>query len=244
MILGMGERGLTPRQRRFAELLASGSSKVDSFRAAYPSDKPSKNTEWQSSKRVSRLPQVRAEVERLTLLRSPHDAGAQTEHIQARLIELTKNADPAIALRAIAQWGKLAQAGLLKPPPSAAKQGNVAAGHGERARIVEQLKTLYEKALGPSWQQRNELVVATKANSIEEVDCQIVSDCAPGELPAISMVDEPVETELEPATDQDAQGESPPPEAPEETALETEAYEWRPRPGDFGRARRIRVQIR
>lgn len=64
MILGMGERGLTPRQRKFAELLASGSSKVDSFRAAYPSDKRSRATEWQGGKRVARLPQVRAGVER------------------------------------------------------------------------------------------------------------------------------------------------------------------------------------
>jgi hypothetical protein len=118
---------LTAKQQRFAELLASGSTKVGAFRQAYPSEGRSKGTEWEGAKRVARHPAVAAEVQRLTLLRSPHDAAAQAEHIAARLLELTKDPDPAVALRAIAQWGKLADAGLLKPPPGAATQGNLRA---------------------------------------------------------------------------------------------------------------------
>lgn len=207
MILGMGERGLTPRQRKFAELLASGSSKVDSFRAAYPSDKRSRATEWQGGKRVARLPQVRAEVERLSLQRSPHSVAAQAEHVAARLLELSKSADPEIALRAIAQWGKLADAGLLQPPPSNAKQANVAAAHVERARIIEELKALYGRALGPGWQQRNELVASINAGSREGVGGEGGDDVALiNEPPRSSRMDEPLQSLAGHPTDQDEVG--------------------------------------
>ena len=238
MILDMGGRGLTSRQRKFAELLASGSSKVDSFRAAYPSDKRSRATEWQGGKRVARLPQVRAEVERLSLQHSPHDQAAQAEHIAARLLELTKNPDPAIALRAVAQWGKLAQAGLLKPPPSAAKQGNVATGHIERAQIIEELKGLYATALGPSWQQRNELVASINAESTEGADGQSEDDAeSVDEPPRSSWMDEPLQSLAGRPTDQDEMGGSMTPEvligAAPESLQPAGGYELVPIPGSF-----------
>src|SRR6516225_6541953 len=107
MILCMGERGLTFKQRQFAALVASGSTKVDAFRRAYPGGPRSRGTEWEAAKRVSRAPKVKAEICRLTL--SHYDAAAQAEHVTARLLELTKDPNPSVALRAIAQWGKLAE---------------------------------------------------------------------------------------------------------------------------------------
>jgi hypothetical protein len=233
----MGARGLTAKQQRFAELLASGSTKVDAFRQAYPSDRRGKGTAWEGSKRVARHPAVAAEVQRLTLLRSPHDMVAQAEHIAARLLELSKNSEPSVALRAIAQWGKLAEAGLLKPSPGGAKQGNVAAGHIERARIIDELRGLYEKALGPSWPQQNELVPSTNA-ATQEADGQILSDGAVlGERTAILTEDEPLLTES-------PESGSVPPGLPEEAVPQTDEYEWQYQPGSFGKIRRVRVRVR
>ena len=187
----MGARELTAKQQRFAELLASGSTKVGAFRQAYPSERRGKGTEWEGAKRVARHPAVAAEVQRLSLLRSPHDMVAQAEHIAARLLELSKSSEPSVALRAIAQWGKLADAGLLNPPPSAAKQSNVATGHIERAQIIEELKGLYATALGPSSQQRNELVASINAGSIELADGKDEDDVgAMNEPPRVSRMQE------------------------------------------------------
>jgi hypothetical protein len=194
---------------------------------------------------VARLPQVAAEVQRLTLLHSPHDAAAQADHVAARLLELSKSQEPAVALRAIAQWGKLAEAGLLKPPTTAAVQGDVIARRIERARMIDDLKGLYEKAFGAKGPQRNELVVSTKTQSIEEVDCQIVSDGAvPGELPAISAMDQSLQSLPECPTDQEAAGTPIPPEVTEEAVQQEDEYEWQYQPGSFGKPRRVRVRVR
>jgi hypothetical protein len=163
----MGARSLTSKQRRFAELLASGCTKVDAFRQAYPSGQRTKGTEWEGAKRVARHPAVAAEVQRLTLLRSPHDAAIQAEHVSARLLELSKSSEPSIALRAIAQWGKLAEAGLLKSPTTSAKQSDAADRPIETARIIEELRGLYQEALGPDWQHRNELVASSNAGGTD-----------------------------------------------------------------------------
>jgi hypothetical protein len=233
----MGARGLTAKQQRFAELLASGTTKVDAFRQAYPSDRRGKGTAWEGAKRVARHPAVAAEVQRLTLLRSPHDAAAQAEHIAARLLELTKNPEPAVALRAIAQWGKLAEAGLLKPPPGAAKQGNVAGEHNERARIIDELRGLYEKALGPSWPQRNELILSIKAESIQETDDQSEDDAALLDArPPGSRVEEPLQSLADSPIDQEEVGGPMPSEvlidaAPE--SLEPGDYDLVAIPGRF-----------
>jgi hypothetical protein len=237
----MGSRGLTAKQRRFAELLASGSTKVDAFRRAYPSDRRGKATAWEGSKRVARHPAVAAEVQRLALLRSPHDMVAQAEHIAARLLELSKSSEPSVALRAIAQWGKLAEAGLLKPPTTAAEQCDVAIRPMETAGIIDQLRGLYAKALGENW-RRNELAAPT---TTEEADGQIMSDGELlGELPGISMEEEPLQSLPEFLTNQDA-GDGPvSPEVPEEAVLQTDEYEWQYQPGSFGKPRRVRVRVR
>ena len=70
----MGVKGLTFKQQRFAELVASGHTKAESFRVAYPSTQRGKRTVWEGAKRVARLPKVAAEVERLTLSRCPSRA--------------------------------------------------------------------------------------------------------------------------------------------------------------------------
>ena len=139
---------LTAKQQRFDELLASGSTKVDAFRQAYPSAGRSKGTEWEGAKRVARHPAVAAEVQRLALLRSPHDMVAQAEHVSAKLLELTKSDDPAVALRAIREWAKLASAGLLKPPPITARVENARPPSAEERReIINQLREIYANAL-------------------------------------------------------------------------------------------------
>ena len=234
----MGARALTAKQQRFAELLASGSTKVGAFRQAYPSERRGKGTEWEGAKRVARHPAVAAEVQRLTLLRSPHDAAAQAEHIAARLLELSKHSQPAVALKAISQWAKMAQAGLLKPPPSAAKQGNVAAGHIERAQIIEELKGLYATALGPSSQQRNELVASINAGSIELADGKDEDDVgAMNEPPRSSWMDEPLQSLAGRPTDQDEMGGPMTREvligAAPESLQPAGGYELVPIPGSF-----------
>ena len=90
-----------------------------------------------------------AEVQRLTLLRSPHDAAAQSEHIAARLLELTKSPEPEVALRAIAQWAELEKALALEAasnlnnPPTARRCPSA----DDRRQIIDQLRALYQKAL-------------------------------------------------------------------------------------------------
>jgi hypothetical protein len=237
MILGMGTRGLTSKQRRFAELLAGGSTKAGAFREAYPSDRRGKGTEWEGAKRVARLPQVAAEVQRLTLLHSPHDLQAQADHIAARLLELSKSQEPAVALRAIAQWGKLAEAGLLKPPTVAAPDSDVAGRQSERARILDDLRRLYEKALGTKGQRRNELL-GSSTGSIQENYCHALYDSAAhGEPPAISaIVEESLQSLPEPPGDQDRAGGPIPPEVLLDAAPETLKpgnYELVPIPGRF-----------
>jgi hypothetical protein len=144
----MGERPLTGKQQRFAELVAGGASKSDAFRRAYPSDLRGKATVWAGAQKVAAVPKVAAEVQRLRLLRSPHDAAAQAEHIAARLLELTKSPEPEVALRAISQWAKLREAGLLRPaaidqPTINGRQPSA----DERRQILDELKALYQKAV-------------------------------------------------------------------------------------------------
>lgn len=230
MILGMGTRGLTHKQRKFAELLASGCTKVDAFRQAYPSDRRGQATAYEGSKRVARHPAVAAEVQRLTLLRSPHDAAAQAEHIAARLLELTKSPEPTVALRAIGQWAKLAKGGLL-PPTIPAKQGNVVPEHIERTRLLEDLRGLYQKALGTNGQPRRELVVSTDPPSTQEAE-------------PVSTMEEAVQSAPDFPADQDADGGSFQLTASEEGTLDSDEYEWQQQPGSFGKARRVRVRVR
>ena len=144
----MGERGLTYKQQRFAELVASGCTNVGAFRSVYTSVRRGKATESEGAKRVAHLPKVVAEVQRLTLLRSPHDAAAQSEHIAARLLELTKSPEPEVALRAIAQWAELEKRGLLRPRPieQSADSGRRPSAD-DRRQIIDQLRALYQKAL-------------------------------------------------------------------------------------------------
>jgi hypothetical protein len=144
----MGERGLTYKQQRFAELVAGGCSKVEAFRRAYPSDRRGKATESEGAKRVAHIPKVMAEIQRLILLRSPHDVVAQSEHIAARLLELTKNPESEIALRAIAQWAKLAESGLLRSRPIEGRTGiESPPSPDERRQLIDHLRALYQKVL-------------------------------------------------------------------------------------------------
>lgn len=232
----MGVRALTPKRRKFAELVAGGSSRVEAFRQAFPSDCRGRGTERTGSKRVARQPAVIAEIERLTLLRSPHDAAAQAEHIAAKLLELSKSPDPAIALRAIVQWGKLAQAGLLKPPSVAGHRTEVSGQRVDKAQVLEELRRLYREGLGAKGQQRNELVASTNAESIQEADDQIEPDGASVSEPPLSSREEPLQSLVECPTDQDAPGEPIPREvlidaAPE--SLKPDNYELVAIPGRF-----------
>jgi hypothetical protein len=241
----MSTRSLTSKQQRFAELLAGGCTKVDAFRSAYPSERRGKGTEWEGAKRVARHPAVAAEVQRLTLLRSPHDVTAQADHIAARLLELSKSQEPAVALRAIAQWGKMAEAGLLNPPIVAGHRTEVSTQRVDKAQILEDLRRLYREGLEGKGQQRKELLGSTNAEPMQGTDCQILSDGAVlGELPAISMEEEPLRSLPESPTNQDAIGVVFLPEAREEPALQTEEYEWQYQPGFFGKPRRVRVRVR
>ena len=234
----MGARSLTSKQQRFAELLAGGSTKVDAFRQAYPSDRRGKATAWEGAKRVARHPAVAAEVQRLTLSRSPFDMAAQAQHVAARLLELSKSSEPSVALRAIAQWGKLAEAGLLKSQPTVAQQGDIAAGRIERARIIEELKGLYATALGPGSQQRNELVASINAESSEGADGQGEDDGASvDEPPRSSWMDEPLQSLAGRPTDQDEMGGPMTREvligAAPESLQPAGGYELVPIPGSF-----------
>jgi hypothetical protein len=209
----MGERDMTFKQRRFAELLASGCSKVEAFRRAYPSDQRGKGTEWEGAKRVARLPKVAAEVERLTLLRSPHDAAAQAGHIAARLLELTKNPDPSVALRAIAQWGKLAEAGLLKPPH--------AIDNREKDRLVDELMTFYSKK--SAGEERHAAAPLLPLTPEPEGDDQVIDvESTLSEPDPISVAEDPSLRSLLPPTDQDRAERPVLPEVPEETGMKTE----------------------
>jgi hypothetical protein len=220
----MSERGLTFKQRRFAELVASGSTKVEAFRRAYPSDRRGKGTEREGAKRIARMPKVQAEVERLTLLRSPHDATAQAEHIAARLLELTKDPDSVVALRAIAQWSKLAEAGLLKRPEVYDK---------EKDSLIDELMGLYQKSaieaqLRPLLQEQPESTPQ-------------VIDVESEQLAPMSVAEASPVRSLLPPTEQDSADR---PEAPEESIVKTDVYEWQNLPGYFGKSRRVRVRIR
>jgi hypothetical protein len=209
----MGARSLTSKQRRFAELLAGGCTKVHAFRQAYPSDRRGKGTEWEGAKRVARHPAVVAEVQRLTLLKSPFDSAAQTEHIAARLIEMSKSAEASVALKAIAAWTKLAEAGLLKPPPVAGHRAEVAAQGVDKAQILDELRKLYREGLAAKGQQRNELVTSINTGSIQGADGQSEHNAASfNEPPPSSMMEEPLQSLTECPTDQDAIDEPIPPE--------------------------------
>ena len=124
-------------QKKFAALLAAGSSKVDAYRGAYPGGPRTKETEWVQAKRTARVPKVAAEVQRLTIL----DAACQADYVAVRLLELSKNPDPSIALKAIAQWGKLVESGALRPP-AAACEVQPAAREAQKDRVIDELLAL------------------------------------------------------------------------------------------------------
>jgi len=238
IIRGMGGRSLTHQQRLFAELLASGCTKVEAFRRAYPSNQRSKTTEWQGGKRVAGLPQVQDEVKRLTLLRSPHDVAAQSEHIAARLLELTKDSDPEVALRAIAQWSKLAEAGLLKPP--------IVAGHAaptiDRAQVISKLRSLYHKALGPP--QTGTQLLDPQPSAAKDADGFVIEGAhEPTTItgPALLSTQDELPPALQAAqNDGDDQAQT---EVPAKRSRWPGEYEWQYLPGSFGKARRARVRI-
>jgi len=223
----MGERGLTFRQQRFAKV-AAGCTKAEAFRRAYPSDRRGNGTLWEGAKRVGRVPKVKAEIQRLTLLRSPHDAAAQAEHVAARLLELTKDPDPAVALRAIAQWGKLVEAGLLKP--------HSAADDAEKARLVDELMALYHEEFAAEGQAEP----LRPLTPDQREDAAAVIDVESEEMPPMSEVEAPPIRSLLPSTDKDDAGRPVLEEAPEESAV----YEWKSLPGYFGKPRRVRVRVR
>jgi hypothetical protein len=235
----MSERGLTFKQTRFAELVASGCSKVEAFRQAYPSDRRGRGTASEGAKRVARLPKVQAEVQRLSLLRSPYDATAQAQHIVARLLDLSKDPDPAIALRAIAQWGKLAEAGLLKPP---------GIDDTERDRLVDELVGLYERASAVRVQNETVLLAPGIPKSEEESDGQVVdveiADTELSEAVPLPVVEELPSQSLPPwvAHHKTAEGLDQP-ECTQQHTATTPEYEWVNLPGHFGKARRRRVRI-
>jgi hypothetical protein len=226
----MGGRGLTHKQQKFVEFLVAGCTKVEAFRRAYPSDRRSKGTEWEGAKRVARLPKVIEAVQRSTLLHSQHDVAAQVEHITARLLELTKDPDPAVALRAIAQWAKLSEGGLLKPRPAVSET--------EKALVDELIAAVYNK---PSVEAQSEAAPLRSLTPEEQEESTVqVIDVESEEL-ASSL---PVRSLL-PATGQDRPDPPVPPETPERAAMKTDTCEWRLEsvPGFFPRRlKRVRVR--
>jgi hypothetical protein len=235
----MSTRALTHKQRTFAELVAGGCSKVDAFRRAYPSDRRGKQTEWQGAKRVARQPKVIAEIERLSLLRAPHDVAAQTDHVAARLLELTKDSDPIVALRAIAQWAKLAEAGLLKPP---------VIDNTERDRLVDELMAFYERASVVKVQNETVLLAPRVPKSEEESDGPVVNvestDTELSEAVPLTVVEE-LPSQSPPqwvGYHKTAEGLDQPECTQQRTATSPE-YAWVNLAGHFGKARRRRVRI-
>jgi hypothetical protein len=221
MIFDMGERALTFKQKRFCELVGAGCSRVDAFRQAYPGGPRTKGTEWEQAKRVGRVPKVKAEIERLSLLRSPYDAAAQAEHVAARLLELSKSSDPDIALKAISQWTKLAAAAQLKPPPS--------------ARDTEKARLIIDEIL--SFAEAQHAAPPPLPLAPDQDDDAAVIDLQPEELAPVSVV---TPSPLLPSTDQDDAAGSVQQGGPEEGAV----FAWKQLPGYFGRSRLVRVRVR
>jgi hypothetical protein len=236
----MGARPLTHKQRTFAELVAGGCSKVDAFRRAYPSDRRGKQTEWQGAKRVARQPKIIAEIERLSLLHAPHDAAAQAEHITARLLELTKSREPGVALRAIGQWAKMMEAGLLKVP--------LAAHASERERLVDDLMAFYEKAAVVKAQNEIALPPPAIPKSEGEFHGPVVDiesdDTALSEVVPPPVVEELPSRSLPPsfANHGTSDGRDQPEPTQQQTTT-TPEYQWVNLPGHFGKARKRRVRI-
>jgi hypothetical protein len=222
----MGERALTRKQKKFAELIAGGSSKVAAYRGAYPGGPRTKGTEWVQAKRTASVPKVAAEVQRLTML----NVAGQVEQVAARLIELSKNPDPDIALKAIAQWGKLVESGALEPPTTAREARPVATRNTETGRIIDELIALAAEAQQPA---EPLLVLASEPDSDD-----LLVDIEPAEM-APDVEEPPVQSLLPPSEEDDAVRPLQP-EAQEEEAV----YEWQLLPGYFGKSRRIRVRIR
>jgi hypothetical protein len=235
----MSTHALTHKQRTFAELVAGGCSKVDAFRRAYPSDRRGKQTEWQGAKRVARQPKVIAEIERLSLLRAPHDFVAQADHVAARLLELTKDSDPVVALRAIAQWAKLAEAGLFKPP---------VIDNTERDRLVDELMAFYERASAVKIQNETVLLAPGIPKSEAEGDGLVVdvesADTELSEALPLPVIEELPSKSLPPwvAHHKTSEGFDQSECTQQHTATAPE-YEWVNLPGHFGKARRRRVRI-
>jgi hypothetical protein len=194
---------------------------------------------------VARHPAVAAEVQRLTLLHSPHDVVAQAEHVAARLLELTKSAEPAVALRAIAQWAKLAETGLLKPPAATVRQRDAATPPPDRARIVNELRAIYHRTLAAEGQHGNELVGSTRPEALPAAEGQSFADDAlSGELAPASAIDKPLELTRSSSTDEVADGGLVLSEGDEGTSANDDEFEWVNVPGSFGKARKVRVRVR
>jgi hypothetical protein len=224
----MGERALTSKQKKFAQLLAGGSSKVAAFRGAYPGGPRTKGTEWVQAKRTARVPRVAAEVHRLTML----NVAGQVEQVAARLIELSKNPDPGIALKAIAEWGKLVKGGALRPPATAHNAQSATVRHVETDRVIDELIALAAEAQ----HQADPLLLLTPE---PDSDGQLVDIEAEEMAPMLDMGEPPVRSLLPPAGQDDAV-QPLQPQAQKEDAV----YEWKPLPGYFGKSRCIRVRIR
>jgi hypothetical protein len=223
----MEERGLTSKQRRYAALVASGSTKVQAFRVAYPSVAGrTQASEWEGAKRVGRVPKVKAEICRLTL----SHAVAQAEHVTARLLELTKDPDSSIALRAIAQWAKLTEAGLLKPPEAVSQAQN--------DRIIDELLSLVKADHEPE-PLRTLTLKSDDNGGVFDVESEGTTI---GERVPIPETEASPMRSLFPPTDQESAAQSLPAEGPEDPDVTTDEVEWRNLPGYFGKPRRVRVR--
>jgi hypothetical protein len=133
---------------------------------------------------------------------------------------LTKDPDSVVALRAIAQWSKLAEAGILKRPEVYDK---------EKDSLIDELMGLYQKSAIEA--QLRPLIQEQPESTPQVIDVESE------ELAPLSVAEASPVRSLLPPNEQDIPDR---PEAP----VKTDVYEWQNLPGYFGKSRRVRVRIR
>jgi hypothetical protein len=191
--MGDMERALTVRQRRFAAGVASGLSKAKAYALAYQGNNMKRSTLETTAKKAAKNPQVKAEIERLTLELLPpvEDMKRAYQHALATIVRLTIETPDDRLRFDCARW-LLTECQRQEQLTQRQEQLPEKAAPERTEAIMADLRRLYEMALGPR-DAENPLVLEVDLRSEEAITH--TPPLAPSQLAADTAVDEAVEAD-------------------------------------------------
>jgi hypothetical protein len=237
---------LTEKERRFAAAIASGMGPTAAYRYVY-SNSAGNRAAQANGRQVARRERVAQEIERQR--RYPaNNFSALQEFAITKLIDMAQgDLNPAVRHKAMTTLLEHADRGLRQPPPPPHTTAARARGDDDRAKIIADLRSLYQKAgikrthhaMGPASEEcvndsPNEYNATAEQGDSQLADITIALDGLNGSKSCLAAGDSGAE---EPRVGPEAV-------QPVAASAAEEKCEWVNLPGYFGKARRVRVPIR